>query len=85
MLNLVTKLMGIPKDGSSGKREMAMLVTIFTMALVLYSWPAFSEAARVDIIFWLLTGSLALIAAAFGMDSLINQAGFKFKSNKDAP
>ena len=81
MLKFIVLLLGVPKEGSgqgSGKREMATLFAIFTGTLVVWSWSAFGEEARLTVIGWLISASVVMLLGAFGMEALISQAGLKF-------
>lgn len=79
MFRLLVKILGMPKNGQgSGKREVAALFAIFTMGLIIWAWPSMADAAKVTTLSWLISASVVMLAAAFGMESLINQAGFRF-------
>lgn len=66
-------------EKSSGKRQIAGVVALTTLVIVIWRLPHLEPEQQTNIIVWLLLISAALICAAFGMESLINQAGFSFK------
>ncbi len=70
------RILGL-KEGDarkSGKREAAIIVSLITLALLLFSWPSFGEGARKDLLFYLLTFSFASLAGAFGLDAWFKQS-----------
>ncbi len=80
-MRILVKILGMPKNGQgSGKREVAALFAMFTMTLIVWAWPGMSDDAKVSVLSWLISASVVMLAAAFGMESLIKQAGFKFNS-----
>jgi len=80
MINFLGKILGM-KDGSSGKRQVAGLFALVTLGIIVWRMPALDSSDQANLIEWMLLGSVALIAAAWGMHSLIEQAGFSFKKS----